>query len=144
MAAMQARITARTGEPGRARARLAASSRRAASSLAEANTVTSCSRIRGGDLGALVLLAEHSVEGGLQVAADRRDRVLLVQERDGVFQPAPVVRQFVRGQGMQRMFRLVDGRDLLGGCGGWHRLAVPSCGVGGRLLVPNVSAREHN
>ena len=50
---------------GRARARLAASSRRADSSSTAVSAVTSCSRIGGGDSGAVVLLGDYAVEGGL-------------------------------------------------------------------------------
>jgi len=67
--------------------KLAASSRRAASNSAADGAATSCSRI-GRDLGAVVLLGDHLVEGGLQVSPDRRDGILLIQERERVFQSA--------------------------------------------------------
>jgi hypothetical protein len=44
--------------------------------------VTSCSRI-GGEAGAVLLLGDHAVEGGLEAGPDRRYGVLLVQEREG-------------------------------------------------------------
>ncbi len=90
----------RAGDSGRVRARLAASSRRARSRSRTVSVVTSCSRI-GGEPGAVLLLGKHAVEGGLQVGPDRRYGVLLVQEREGVFQPAAVVRQLVGGQCVQ-------------------------------------------
>ena len=73
--------------------------------------VTSCSRI-GGEPGTVLLLGNHAVECGLQVGPDRRMGVLLVQEREGVFQPA-VVRHLVGGQCVQGVRRLFDG-DWLG------------------------------
>jgi hypothetical protein len=69
--------------------------------------------------------------------------ILLAQERNGVLQPAAVVRQFVRGQGVEGVFRLIHGGGLRGGCGGWHRLAVLVRGAG-VFSLPNVPAREHN
>jgi hypothetical protein len=83
MAAMRAWIGTRTGEPGRARARLAASSRRAAASSAAVSAVTSCSRISG-DPGAVVLLGDHPAEGGLHVGPDRGDGVLALLLFEGV------------------------------------------------------------
>jgi hypothetical protein len=58
--------------------------------------------------GAVLLLGKHAVEGGLQVGPDRRYGVLLVQEREGVFQPAAVVRQLVGCKCVQWMLRLFD------------------------------------
>ena len=61
-----------------------------------------------------MLLADHAVQGGLHVGPDRRDGVLLAQERDGVFETAAVVRQLIRGEGMKGMLRLFNGNCLDG------------------------------
>src|SRR5580692_5108952 len=71
MAVICARIGARTGESGLARARLAASSRRTCSSSRPVSAVTSWSRI-GGLLGAVVLLGAYRGEFPLDVGTDGR------------------------------------------------------------------------
>jgi hypothetical protein len=99
-------------------------------------------RSRTGEPLAVVLLGDHAGQGGLHVGPDRGDRVLFAQVRDGVLQSAAVVRQFIRREGVQGMFRLVNCQGLLCGFGGWHRMAVPSCaGWAGVFSLPNVSGQ---
>jgi hypothetical protein len=43
--------------------------------------------ISGSDLDAVVLLGDHAVQGGFQIGPGRGNGVLLIQERDGIFQP---------------------------------------------------------
>jgi hypothetical protein len=85
MAAIWAWIGARAGEPGLARARAAWSSRLARSSSGDVSVLTSRGRPESGisEPGAVVLLGDHLVDGGLQVGPCRRDGGLLVEERDG-------------------------------------------------------------
>jgi hypothetical protein len=60
-----------------------------------------------GDPGAVVLLGGHGVEPGLHDGPDRRDGLVLVEERDGVFELAAVAGQLVGGEGVQRVLGLL-------------------------------------
>src|SRR5580693_1156155 len=72
----------------------------------------------GGQPDSVVLLGDHVIEPGLQVAPRPRYRVPPVAVRDGVFQLAAVAAQLGRGQRIKGMFRLCDG-CWVGGHGCW-------------------------
>jgi hypothetical protein len=63
----------------------------------------------GGQPGPVVLLGDHIIEPGLQVAPRRRHGVHPVAGRDSEFQLAALVAQLGRGERVQGMFRLFDG-----------------------------------
>ena len=96
---IRAEIGTRAGEPGRTRARLAASSRRARSSSPAVSAVTSWSRIAGRP-GAVFLLGYHFIKRGFQAGLGRRYWVLPVEERDRVRQLAAIVAQLIAGHGV--------------------------------------------
>jgi len=99
MALMRARIGARTGERGRARAKLANNSRRALSSSVAVSAVTSWSRT--GQSLTVVLLGDHVIKRDLEAVPVRGYEGLPVEERDGYFQVATVVPQLIGSHGGQ-------------------------------------------
>jgi hypothetical protein len=97
------------GEPGLARAWAAASSRRVRWSSPGVRALTSGGRPGSGtgDPGAVFLLGDHLVEGGLQIGPHGGDGGLMAEELDGAFELAAVGLQLVRGEGVQGVLRLV-------------------------------------
>jgi hypothetical protein len=116
MAVISAWIVTRTGEPGKARARLISRSRLARSSWAAVRLLTWWGRSGTGQPRAVVLFGYHVVEFGLEPVPGWGHGVLLVKERDRAFKLVAEVPELECRQGVQGMFGQFNGYGL-----GWHR-----------------------
>jgi hypothetical protein len=71
----------------------------------------------GGEPGARFLLGDYHIEPALQFGLDRGVWSVVLY---GIFQVAPVIAELIRGERVERVFRLVDGQWF-----GRHRQRAP-------------------
>jgi hypothetical protein len=71
----------------------------------------------GGEPGARFLFGDYHIEPTLQFGLDRGVRSVVPY---GIFQIAPVIAELIRGERVERVFRLVDGQRF-----GRHRQRAP-------------------